>query len=163
MTWSALSLLWLDMGDAELSAKYLAQAEQNIMAPFAVWSEVVDPSNPGFDAGILNFITGAGGYIQTIVNGYSGLRYRWGTNGTVMASLKPSLLPQTTSVIWRGIHLAGSTFDVSVSAQSVSVSLTKQGSVPLQYQISNGPLSLFTTSPILTSVGTPVTLLANPF
>eukprot|EP01122_Echinamoeba_exundans_P007110 TRINITY_DN2113_c0_g1_i1.p1 TRINITY_DN2113_c0_g1~~TRINITY_DN2113_c0_g1_i1.p1 ORF type:complete len:729 (+),score=110.10 TRINITY_DN2113_c0_g1_i1:1-2187(+) len=164
MTWSALSLLWLDMGDATLAAKYLAQAEQNILPPFAVWSEVIDPSNPGFDAGILNFITGAGGYIQTIVNGYSGLRYRWGPNGSVMATLKPTLLPQTTSVIWRGIHLAGSSFDISVSGQSVTVALTTQGNVPLQYQISNGPVLPFSTvSPITTSVGTQINLFASPF
>jgi len=50
----------------------------NMQQPFHVWTETPNPNQSGSftDMGCYNFITGAGGFIQSIVAGYGGWRIR---------------------------------------------------------------------------------------
>lgn len=143
-----MSLLYVDLHDFAHGEHYFGRASENILAPFAVWSEVPNPDHPGYDAGILNFITGAGGFIQNVVNGYAGLRYRWNDNATTTGALsavmrlKPVLIPGTTSSTWRDIKFAQSTFTMNVDGASKVTTLTMtgsaQGATPLQVSIGGG-------------------------
>jgi protein-glucosylgalactosylhydroxylysine glucosidase len=68
MTWGMHSIGYLDLDDVNLAARYFNQSFQdNLQLPLQVWTE-----SPG--GGAVNFITGAGGFLQTIINGYAGLR-----------------------------------------------------------------------------------------
>jgi hypothetical protein len=68
MTWGMQSIGYLDLGAAALAAQFFNRSFQdNTHAPFGVWTETPDGN-------AVNFITGAGGFLQTVVHGYLGLR-----------------------------------------------------------------------------------------
>ena len=79
---------------------------------------VFEERNTG-NFGHLNFITGAGGYLQNVVNGYLGLRYTpEGLN------MRPVLPPHgVKSVKLRALLLAGSRMDMLLSSESLTVTL----------------------------------------
>eukprot|EP00662_Eupelagonemidae_sp_cell21_P010440 gene10440-10248_t len=54
----------------------MGRTEQHVHPPFHVWTESTDPVQKGSltDAGCYNFLTGTGGYVQALANGYGGLR-----------------------------------------------------------------------------------------
>jgi trehalose/maltose hydrolase-like predicted phosphorylase len=71
MTWSMFAIGWIAAGNYERSAKMFPRGYANVHQPFGVWSEYpADFDNPG----AINFITGAGGFLQSVVFGTSGLR-----------------------------------------------------------------------------------------
>eukprot|EP00935_MAST-01C_sp_MAST-1C-sp1_P000962 g962.t1 len=87
MTWSIFALGWIDVlldeasstggggqENATLAARALSFFEQgyaNSQPPFGVWTETPR-------GGTVNFITGAGGFLQSVLFGYAGLRLRPG-------------------------------------------------------------------------------------
>lgn len=70
MSTSMYAINYLDV-DEEIKANAMLAASYKpyVRHPFNVWSEVVEG-----ETGATNFITGAGGFLQTIFNGYSGIR-----------------------------------------------------------------------------------------
>ena len=73
----------------------------------------VSVSNTG---GCVNFITGAGGLLQSVLFGYGGIRYR-----EDQMDINPTKLPNTTSWAIRGVKYRGVTFDVDVKGSQISV------------------------------------------
>lgn len=74
------------------------------------------------DLGNLNFITGAGGYLQNFVNGYAGLRYT--KDGL---TLRPVVPPNgCTSLALRGLSLAGVRMTARYTDAAVTITLTKR-------------------------------------
>lgn len=70
MTWAMHTIGFLDLNDEADAAKLLERSYSlYTREPFKVWSEAI----PGVD-GAGNFITGAGGFLQSIINGYGGVR-----------------------------------------------------------------------------------------
>lgn len=70
MTYSIFCINYLDIGDVEDANEMLVRSyKPYIRKPFNVWSEVVEG-----DEGAGNFITGAGGFLQAIFNGFLGIR-----------------------------------------------------------------------------------------
>ncbi|KAG5684457.1 hypothetical protein PVAND_013691 [Polypedilum vanderplanki] len=70
MTWGVHTIGFLDIKDETLAAKFFERSYTVYThKPFNVWSEN-QPGTPG--AG--NFITGAGGFLQSVINGYAGIR-----------------------------------------------------------------------------------------
>jgi protein-glucosylgalactosylhydroxylysine glucosidase len=73
MTWAMHTVGFLDLEDQVEAAKVFERSfSLYTREPFKVWSEVI-PGQPG--AG--NFITGAGGFLQSIINGYGGIRLQF--------------------------------------------------------------------------------------
>jgi hypothetical protein len=82
---------------------------------FYVWKEKAFPG----DFGHLNFITGAGGFLQNWLFGYAGLRYT--ATGLLLKPVMPPL--GLESVRLRGLAFAGARINVVYSAGGISLLL----------------------------------------
>lgn len=70
MSCSMMAINYLDVDDKTQANEMLRQSyKPYIRQPFNVWNEVVEG-----EIGATNFITGAGGFLQTIFNGFMGIR-----------------------------------------------------------------------------------------
>ena len=80
---SAYSIAWLEMGNRSAADAQFDLAFTHMdLKHFNVFEE----KNYG-NFGNLNFITGAGGYLQNFVNGYAGLRYTTEVKRTTTSSI----------------------------------------------------------------------------
>lgn len=75
MTWAMFAINWFDAGDYKRSALNFLRGYANILWPFGVWSENPPVSNQ-HSIGSSNFITGAGGFLQSLIFGTSGMRIK---------------------------------------------------------------------------------------
>ncbi|XP_055917587.1 protein-glucosylgalactosylhydroxylysine glucosidase isoform X2 [Eupeodes corollae] len=109
MTWSMYAIGHLDEGNKPKADKLFEKGYKDyVREPFKVWSEVIRGKE-----GAANFITGIGGFLQTIVNGYGGVRFHLNR----MEIKKPNILPGTKSSIISGIHYHGSIFKIQLSSK----------------------------------------------
>mmetsp|Transcript_18795 Transcript_18795/g.59106 ORF Transcript_18795/g.59106 Transcript_18795/m.59106 type:complete len:802 (-) Transcript_18795:411-2816(-) len=74
MTWSMFAIGWFGVGNFERSAPHFLKGFHNAQPPFGVWTEY--PQGAKSFPGCINFITGAGGFLQSIVYGTSGMRIK---------------------------------------------------------------------------------------
>ena len=73
--------------------------------------------------GAVNFITGAGGFLQTIIYGYGGFRLK--SSGLAFnPSLPPNVTKMTTTV-----HYLGSVMDVAVTEEAITFTLLFSGPI----------------------------------
>lgn len=84
------------------------EAYRNVKGPFHVWTE----GRGG--QGASNFITGAGGFLQAVLNGFLGVRV---TEHTMF--LAPRLMQDTTRLSVIGLYYRGHRFDVTVLEESI--------------------------------------------
>ncbi len=75
-----------------------------LRGPFNVFSETTNSMH-------INFLTGAGGFMQQVVFGYTGLRI---TNKGLRTEFKPMLPPGVSEVVIHNLHFGGKLFDVTV-------------------------------------------------
>ena len=69
MTWSMHSVGHLELGDQNRAAQLLNRSYQSyLVEPFKKWNEAQNK------LGAFNFITGMGGFLQSIIFGYGGFR-----------------------------------------------------------------------------------------
>ena len=127
---SAYGIAYLALGnrsaaDAQFELGFLHQTPE-----FNVWTEMTPAANYGH----LNFITGAGGWLQALLYGYPGLRLPHKGGQLRFATPVPILPPgSVTRVRLRGLHLLGTAFDFSYDAKLVCGRLRDAGrGVPLQ-------------------------------
>jgi protein-glucosylgalactosylhydroxylysine glucosidase len=70
MSCSMYAINYLDVDDeTKANAMLISSYKPFIRRPFNVWSEVIEG-----EEGATNFITGAGGFLQTVLNGFLGIR-----------------------------------------------------------------------------------------
>ena len=112
---SAYSIAWLQLGNRSAAdAQFDLAFEHMDLGHFNVWKE---KSFGNF--GNLNFITGAGGYLQNYLNGYAGVRY-----SDAGISLKPYLPPHgVTSLALRGLFLSGSRVHIEYTSDTLVATL----------------------------------------
>ena len=115
MTWGMFAVGWLEAGEQAKAEAAFLRGYANIKSPFGVWTET--PTG-----GTVNFITGAGGFMQSVVFGYGGLRLR----EERLDLLQPPLPQGTTSLTLRGVHYRGNKLLVEVTAKDVSVEVMEQ-------------------------------------
>ena len=78
MTWGAFSLAFKDAGQRADAAAYFEKGHAlNNRGPFFAWHEglpidCAGGREPCDHQGCPNFLTGAGGFLQSVVNGYGG-------------------------------------------------------------------------------------------
>ena len=77
-------------GDTAAAASLFNRSFANVKPPFAVWMETPK-------GGATNFITGAGGFLQAVLNGYGGFRIL-----DESLSIKPAVIEGTETVRIRG-------------------------------------------------------------
>eukprot|EP01051_Picozoa_sp_SAG22_P001598 SAG22_NODE_64_length_23238_cov_83.185566_11_plen_872_part_00 len=70
MTWAMHSIAYRDIGDEDLAAKYFTMGyESYVRGKFLTWHE-----GYGVFGGVTTFITGASGWLQSVIAGYGGVR-----------------------------------------------------------------------------------------
>eukprot|EP01114_Cavostelium_apophysatum_P022690 TRINITY_DN8295_c0_g1_i1.p1 TRINITY_DN8295_c0_g1~~TRINITY_DN8295_c0_g1_i1.p1 ORF type:complete len:699 (+),score=116.92 TRINITY_DN8295_c0_g1_i1:246-2342(+) len=116
MTWGMHAIAWLELGHYENAADIFARSYANIQPPFNVWTET--PTG-----GTVNFITGAGGFLQAVWGGWAGLRIEAG-----QITLNPNLPPSVTSLKIAGLQYLGSWLDIEYDADSIYFTLNSQAS-----------------------------------
>lgn len=110
MTWSMHAIGFKDLGMYSEASHYFNKAfQENMQPPFLVWTET-----PTGNAG--NFITGAGGFLQTVTFGYPGIRIE----PFRLLLTAPSCPEDTEGMKLRGIWYLGSRLDVSFHCSSSS-------------------------------------------
>ncbi|XP_062551751.1 protein-glucosylgalactosylhydroxylysine glucosidase-like [Armigeres subalbatus] len=115
MTWAMHTIGHLDLGQTEEAEQMFSKSYQQYMRqPYNVWSENGDGTN-----GTGNFITGAGGFLQSIINGYAGIRLH---NGEMLIK-KPSRLPGTTRLYIPEINYLGIKFYLDITATNTMFGL----------------------------------------
>uniref|UniRef100_A0A1B0CRF8 Protein-glucosylgalactosylhydroxylysine glucosidase n=1 Tax=Lutzomyia longipalpis TaxID=7200 RepID=A0A1B0CRF8_LUTLO len=125
MTWSMHVVGHLDIGELEEAAENFRKSYNYIRTPFMVWSEVVE----GFE-GAGNFITGAGGFLQGIINGYAGVRLHQES----LTIERPRIPPGITSLTINRITYLGSTFSITLHENDAAVTVTHANAdIPLSY------------------------------
>lgn len=112
MTWAIYAIAALDVGNATGAAALFSRGYGTVQGNFSVWTETPH-------GGCTPFITGAGGFLQSVVNGYVGARYAAG-----MLSLTPHPPPgSATAITAHGVGYLGNELRVRTNATHASVEL----------------------------------------
>jgi len=111
MSAGMFSVSFVELGNYPQAAFTFNLSFANAQPPFDVWRETPN-------GGVANFLTGAGGYLQTLAFGYPGLRI----NDNAM-SLNPYMLENGNIVTIRGMNYLGNRLTISYTTQSISVTL----------------------------------------
>lgn len=113
MTWAMHTIGFLDLNDEADAAKLLERSYSlYTREPFKVWSEAI----PGVD-GAGNFITGAGGFLQSIINGYGGVRLHF-DRLTISNFYVP---PFSSSLQFNGITYLNNRFSLVITDDQATV------------------------------------------
>eukprot|EP00698_Gefionella_okellyi_P004446 TRINITY_DN1409_c0_g1_i2.p1 TRINITY_DN1409_c0_g1~~TRINITY_DN1409_c0_g1_i2.p1 ORF type:complete len:606 (+),score=116.53 TRINITY_DN1409_c0_g1_i2:597-2414(+) len=107
---SAYSIAWLGLGQLDEAEAQFNNSFLHMAPPFNVWME------RAYTGGNLNFITGAGGFLQNIMFGYGGMRI---TDAGL--KLNPTLVPHTTETTLRGIQYRGYLLHVKFNAVNMTI------------------------------------------
>ena len=100
MTWASFAINYFSLGDFESSKSYFTRGFANVQAPFNVWTET--PTG-----GTVNFLTGAGGFLQSLVFGTSGLRIQDDGSLTFKAPPPQSTGTNATMISLHSFHYLG--------------------------------------------------------
>ncbi|GAM22451.1 hypothetical protein SAMD00019534_056260 [Acytostelium subglobosum LB1] len=114
MTYSMFTIGWLEVGDMAAATKSWSSSYSNSQAPFGVWTETPE-------GGTVNFITGAGGFLQAVAFGFSGLRIR-----PQQLDFNPQLPPDTESIKLAALNYLGCKLDVFWNESSIVIELKSQ-------------------------------------
>ena len=108
MTWGIHSIGYKDLLELDLAAQYFLKAYQNNMKkPFYIWTENID-------GGAGNFVTGAGGFLQTVIYGYPGIRI----TDEELLIFNPVCPENTNGLKVRGVWYIGYQLDISFSCKT---------------------------------------------
>lgn len=100
-----------------------------------VWTEAQE------GLGAVNFITGAGGFLQAILFGYGGIRLTLDQ----LEIMPPSCLPnEAQRLVFHGLKYQGAIFDLTIEKQKyyLDVHINNNNSVPLVYEYEENVFSL---------------------
>jgi trehalose/maltose hydrolase-like predicted phosphorylase len=114
MTWSMFAMNYGDIGEDDTAASFFSRGYQaNSLGAFHDWHEVVGA------AGADNFITGAGGFMQSVWGGYGGVRFMDGT----LRLQRPRPPPNCTSIQLERVSFRGATMTMTATAGGWSLML----------------------------------------
>ncbi|XP_032795803.2 protein-glucosylgalactosylhydroxylysine glucosidase [Daphnia magna] len=111
MTWSMHAIGHLESGDEARGAAMLNRSFQPyLIEPFKVWNEAQNHK------GAFNFITGMGGFLQSILFGYAGLRLT-----VEKLTANPILPPGITNFTLQGMDYLGCSFNINIQTSTVDI------------------------------------------
>lgn len=114
MTWNMFAIGWLELKDSTRAQQHLNKCFTNIQEPFKVWSENADGS------GAVNFLTGMGGFLQTILFGFTGFRI------TKNCLLFDPIIPEDIDELQiTGINYLGNVLLFQLAKEQATVVLTQ--------------------------------------
>ena len=129
MTWAMFVINWLALGRFDTAQDYFDRSYANIQTPFDVWTETAT------GGGSVNFITGAGGFLQQFVFGYPGMRVN---NDALLVDFKYLPWPQMSVV---GVDFCENELDFVFYQTDVSFEVTlrrQSGKMSLDVVDANG-------------------------
>ncbi|KAK3591601.1 hypothetical protein CHS0354_013784 [Potamilus streckersoni] len=129
MTWGMFAIGWLELGDSKKADDLFRRQLLNAQAPFNVWTE----SSSG--DGAVNFITGMGGYLQSIIYGYGGFRLY-----SEKLDLNPIMPDGITRFNITGFDYLQGSLDFSFQNDIMTVTLTSAAKVRLALETYFEPL-----------------------
>uniref|UniRef100_A0A182NT82 Protein-glucosylgalactosylhydroxylysine glucosidase n=1 Tax=Anopheles dirus TaxID=7168 RepID=A0A182NT82_9DIPT len=121
MTWAMHAINHLDGGNIESAAADFNRSYQSyVRGPFHVWHELQQPASGGAQ----NFLTGAGGFLQTVLFGYAGIRVH--LDRLEVRGLSPEELPPAgfDSLSAKGIQYLGALITVTQGRTKSEVTVT---------------------------------------
>ncbi|XP_018793331.1 PREDICTED: acid trehalase-like protein 1 [Bactrocera latifrons] len=129
MSWSMFAINFLDVKDIEKASLYFQRGYKDYIRPeFKVWSE----NKNGFQ-GSANFLTGIGGFLQTIIHGYGGVRVQLAGNQSVMVIQKTYRLPTSKGFTINGIKFAQSKFSLKIRTNgTTTLSCVEKGDLNIE-------------------------------
>ena len=142
MTHSMFTVGLLEVGEENLAFEAFQNNFGNIKEPFKVWSELRD------ETGATNFITGAGGYLQSLIFGYLGVRLKQDS-----LSFNMTRIQATSSLQVNGIKYFGASIRLFVSKKLCYVQLISGIERNLFLRLDGKQLSLDKYSQINTCYG----------
>lgn len=128
MTDGIHTIALLDLGLPDAAAEFWPKSFANAQPPFWVWQET--PTG-----GAINFITGAGGFLQAVLFGYGGLRVE--SKGL---RFEPQLPPNTTTMKLRGVNYLDTQLDVFWTQNQVTLSSWKSSKSTLNVIVGTAPV-----------------------
>ena len=120
MTWSMTAVGYIDLQQYDTAESYFEQGYANAQEPFQVWTET--PTG-----GTVNFITGCGGFLQSVVFGYPTMRL----HDEFMAFEKPVLPSNVTAITMRNMDYRGGQLSVRYDESELTFVLNEEADVPL--------------------------------
>ena len=131
---SSYAIAMLFAGQRKAAEAQLDFAFDHMLGPFNIWTET-DPKVAAHNStGNLNFLTGAGGFLENIVFGYGGLHYSE-AGLSIGASLPPF---GVTELTLRGIAFAGGTVRLVINGTHQTLSRTSGGQLRVAGGAQNG-------------------------
>lgn len=118
MTWAVYSAVALDAGNNTLAAELFKRGYSTVRGDFKVWTETLS-------GGCTPFITGAGGFLQSVINGYIGVRVAPGGVLHVMPHAPPG---NATALTAHGIDFVGNALSIRTNTTHASVTPLPSGS-----------------------------------
>ncbi|XP_053692205.1 protein-glucosylgalactosylhydroxylysine glucosidase-like [Sabethes cyaneus] len=119
MTWPIHTIGWLELGEKERAATLLEKSyREYLRPPFSVWNKMPLDFAEGS-----NFVTGAGGFLQSILNGYGGIRL----SNDSFEIRNPTLPPATSRLYIPEINYLTSRFSLEILPDKFAV-IFKPGS-----------------------------------
>lgn len=116
MTWAMHAINHLDLGEREKGSQLFDRSyKKYVREPFYVWSEV----EQGLQ-GATNFITGAGGFLQAVINGFGGVRLFLDR----LEIQKPKTPAGTKRLTIKGVRYLGATLTLTVSDDGSTLEFT---------------------------------------
>ena len=105
MTWAIHTIGFLDLNDKADAGKLFERSYSlYTREPFKVWNEAIT-------GGAGNFITGAGGFLQSVINGYGGVRLHF-DRLTISNFYVP---PYSSALEFNGITYLNNRFSLSIT------------------------------------------------
>ncbi|GAA5880894.1 hypothetical protein JCM3774_003235 [Rhodotorula dairenensis] len=137
MTYSIFSIIAASVSPVGCASwSYLLQASQPYArAPFYQFSEQTN-DNPATNSGTnpaYTFLTGHGGYLQTLTHGYTGYR-----SHLDYLYLDPNLPPQLSNYTIHGFKWGASSFDITVASKETTIIRKSGGKDSVTVQIAPG-------------------------
>lgn len=115
MTWAMHTVGFLDLQEPKEAAEIFKKSYGDYTRePFKVWSEVT----PEF-SGAGNFITGAGGFLQSVLNGYGGVRLHFDSL-TISNFYVP---PYSSALMFNGITFLNNRFSLKITENEADVKI----------------------------------------
>ncbi|XP_033113241.1 protein-glucosylgalactosylhydroxylysine glucosidase-like isoform X2 [Anneissia japonica] len=114
MTWAMFTINWLKLKNFSKAENVFNKTFANLQGPFMTWTENPDGS------GAVNFQTGMGGFLQTIMFGFGGIRI-----GECL-DVDFVLPPKSSTFNITGLNYLGSSLNFVAQETSLSVTLTEK-------------------------------------
>ncbi|CAD5114394.1 DgyrCDS3529 [Dimorphilus gyrociliatus] len=133
LTWSFFTVGWKWIEETSKAKSFFLKSYQDfVVQPFKVWTEYGDHSNVQ-NEGAVNFLPGMGGFLQSIIFGFAGVRIR----PEMLEFHNPIPAPDTDKIKLLGFTYLGAKMDIEITEDRVIIKVKSLGLYPLKLKRNN--------------------------